>query len=71
MTRLIGATVQQFKDAIETMRKAYPFEDDRTKIVSETDPYYNSHSFLEVTTTDIPTGVKVNLSKEIKIEEDW
>lgn len=71
MTRLSGATIKQFKETIETMRKAYPFEDDKTKIVSDTDPYDLSHTFLEVTTIDIPTGVKVNLSKGIQTEEVW
>ena len=71
MTRLSGATIKQFKETIETMRKAYPFEDDKTRIVSETDSYNMSHTFLEVTTVDESTGVKVNLTKSIESEEVW
>ena len=71
MTKLSGATIKQFKETIETMRKAYPFEDDKTRIVSETDSYNMSHTFLEVTTVDESTGVKVNLTKSIESEEVW
>lgn len=71
MTHLIGATVAQFKETLETMKKVYPFEDDKTKIVSDSNPYDLAHTFLEVTTMDESTGVKVNLSKNIETEEVW
>ena len=65
MTRLRGATVKQFKDALEVMRSVYPYEDERTIISSDINRYTEEHSCLEITTRD-DTGVVVNLSCDVK-----
>ena len=65
MTRLNGATVKQFKDALEIMREVYPFKDEETYIVSDTNLYSCEHSQLEIHTVD-ETGVRVNLSCDVK-----
>ena len=65
MTRLSGATVKEFKDAIELMRTVYPFKDEETMIVSDICLYAEAHNSLEITTVD-KTGVRVNLMCDVK-----
>ena len=65
MTRLSGATVEEFKGALEVMRSVYPYEDEKTYIVSDTSLYSCEHTQLEIHTVD-KTGVRVNLSCDVK-----
>ena len=65
MTHMTGATVKQFKDALEVMRKIYPFEDDKTFISSDVNRYTEEYSALEIVTRD-ESGVVVNLSCDVK-----
>lgn len=65
MTRLNGATVEEFKKALEVMRMVYPFKDEETYIVSDTDLYSYEHTQLEIHTVD-KTGVRVDLSCDVK-----
>jgi len=64
MTHMSGATVKQFKDALEVMRTVYPYKDENTRIVSDTSLYAAAHTYLEIATRD-ETGVMVNLSCDI------
>ena len=69
MTRLNGAPVKGFKDAIELMRTVYPFKDEETFVVSDMCLYAESHNCLEITTVD-KTGVRVNLMCDVKEVND-
>lgn len=65
MTHMSGATVKQFKDALEIMHGVYPYKDEDTRIVSDVSPYSCEHYSLEIATRD-ETGVRVNLSCDIR-----
>jgi len=65
MTHMTGATVKQFKDALEVMRTVYPYKDEDTRIVSDVSLYSCEHYSLEIATRD-ETGIRVNLSCDIK-----
>ena len=65
MTRLSGATVKEFMDALDVMRTVYPFKDEETMIVSDMCLYAEAHNSLEITTVD-KTGVRVNLMCDVK-----
>ena len=62
----MNGTIKQFKDAIEEMRKIYPYKDEYTQlrtynIVSE------EHNRLELCTVDQETGITVCMSKVIRV----
>lgn len=69
MTYLSGATVKEFKNALEVMRSVYPFKDEETRIVSDMNPCAQAHNSLEITTVD-KTGVRVNLMCDVKEVND-
>lgn len=62
-----GATVKQFVDAIEEMRKVYPFKDESTRM-SIMDSCRMTPNHLTVITTDERTGVVITMSKDIPSE---
>lgn len=65
MTRLNGATVKEFKDALEVMREVYPYKDEETYIRNDVNYSSMEHSVLEISTID-KTGVMVHLSCCVK-----
>ena len=64
MTHMSGATVKQFKDALEIMHGVYPYKDEKTRIVSDTDLCAMGHYSLVIATRD-ESGVVVNLSCDL------
>lgn len=59
-----GATVKQFMDAIEEMRKVYPFKDESARMAIM-DFHRMTPNHLTVITTDEKTGVVITMSKDI------
>lgn len=68
MTRLSGASVKEFKDAIEKMRGVYTFEDEDAIIVSDCCLVEMKHSMLEIRVQD-KSGVIVTMTCEVGDEE--
>ena len=62
-----GATVKQFLDALETMRRIYPFKDEETRL-SVMDCRTLSPNCLTVTTMNEKSGVFITMSKDIPRE---
>lgn len=60
----MNGTIKQFKDAIEEMRKIYPFKDELTHL-STYNIMSKEHNMLELRTVDKETGITVCLSKVI------
>ena len=61
---MTGGTVKQFKDALEEMRKIYPFDDGKTRIVLR-EPLTNNANKLTVLTVDEESQVFITMSKNI------
>ena len=68
MTRLSGASVREFKDAIEKMKGVYAFEDEDAIIVSDCCLVEMKHSMLEIRVQD-KSGVAVTMTCEVGDEE--
>lgn len=68
MTRLSGATVTGFKDALLKMKEVYPYDDDKTVILSDSTMRSLEHSCLEIRTED-DNGTMVTLFREIEVKE--
>lgn len=64
MTRLSGASVKEFKEAIEKMRGVYSFKDEDAFIVSDTCLVEMQHRMLEVSVQD-KSGVVVTMTCEV------
>lgn len=62
----MNGTVKQFKDAIEEMRKIYPFKDEYTHL-SIYNTVSEEHKRLELCTVDKETGITVCMSKVIGV----
>lgn len=65
MTKLSGATVREFREALELMRGVYPFKDDKTRVVSDLDMPAGRHCNLEISTIDEATGVQINMQTKV------
>lgn len=61
---MTGGTVKQFKDALEEMRKIYPFEDEKTRVDTRS-LFTNNANSLTIITTDEETGIAIEMSKNI------
>lgn len=62
----MNGTIKQFKDAIEEMRKIYPFKDEYTQL-STYNIMSKEHNMLELRTVDKETGITVCMSKVIGV----
>lgn len=59
-------TVKQFKDALEEMKMIYPYEEKKTYLSTHNIlECRNISSFLEVTTEDEITGIKITMAKDV------
>ena len=59
-------TVKQFKDALEEMKMIYPYEEDSTYLSTHNIlECRNMYSFLEVTTEDQATGIRITMAKDV------
>lgn len=61
---MTGGTVKQFKDALEEMRKIYSFDDEKTRMCTDS-RFAKTPSNLTIVTTDEETGVVIEMSKDI------
>lgn len=59
-----GGTVKQFKDALEEMRKIYPFDDAKTRLDTHSRFTDNANS-LTIVTTDVETNIVIEMTKSI------
>lgn len=55
-------TVKQFKDALEEMKKIYPYDDEKTQLTTH-NIMTMSCDVLEISTTDEDTGIKIVMAK--------
>lgn len=62
---LRGGTVKQFKDALDEMKKIYPYDDEKTRLCT-LDCTTQSHDRVEIYTVDDSTGIEITMSKFIK-----
>lgn len=65
----MNGTVKQLKDALETMRKVYPYNDEKTMFKMSGSDICMCDTVATLSTIDEATGVGIQLSKEI-IEYD-
>lgn len=68
MTKLRGATVTGYKDALLKMKEVYPYDDDKTMILSDSNLLSLEHACLEIRTED-DNGTVVTLFREIEVKE--
>ena len=61
---MTGGTVKQFKDALEEMRKIYPFDDEKTRMDTHS-VFTNNENNLTIITIDEETGIGIQLTKNI------
>lgn len=57
-----------FKDALLKMKEVYPYDDDKTIILSDSNLLSLEHACLEIRTSD-KNGTMVTLFREIEVEE--
>ena len=58
-------TIKNLKDTLETMRKVYEYEDDKTNFYNN----FSGEKVLHISTTDEETGVYIEMSKSL-VEDD-
>lgn len=58
-----------FKDALLKMKEVYPYDDDKTMIVSDSVLVSMEHACLEIRTTD-ENGTVVTLFREIEVRRE-
>ena len=58
-------TIKNLKDTLETMRKVYEYEDDKTNFYNN----FSGEKVLHISTTDEETGVYIEMSKSL-VEAD-
>ena len=66
---MVGGTVKQFKDALEEMKKLFPYNEEKTRISTIDEKGYDNHR-LTIVTTDEETGIFIQMSKQIDREGD-
>ena len=54
-------TIKNLKDTLETMRKVYEYEDDKTNFYNN----FSGEKVLHISTTDEETGVYIEMSKSL------
>lgn len=63
-----GGTVKQFLEALDEMRKIYPFKDEETHICTR-DIRNLSHNTLSIRTADEKTGIYIEMTKDLMWRE--
>ena len=64
----MNMTITEFNETLETMRKAYSFKDDKTRIVSLYNIKNNSYDSIEIATIDEETKTQIVMTKEVERE---
>ena len=59
-----GATVKNFKDALEEMRKVYDYKDEETRVCIVDERGFAPNS-LSITTVDEKTEIKIMMTKRL------
>ena len=54
-------TIKNLKDTLETMRRVYEYEDDKTNFYTN----FSGEKVLHISTTDEETGVYIEMSKSL------
>lgn len=62
----MNMTITEFNETLETMRKAYPFKDDKTRIISFYDLKSNSNNQIALCTVDEDTKTEITMVKEVE-----
>ena len=63
-------TVQELKDTINIMKKAYLFDDETSEIFNDEDFANGGYKGIVIRTTDKKSGTKVILKRDYLREED-
>ncbi len=61
----MSGTVKQLKDALETMRKIYQYDEEKTCFDMESNIYRAFNTVAVIRTKDEETGVEIKMSKEL------
>lgn len=64
----MNMTITEFNETLETMRKAYPFKDDTTKICNLYNIRDNCCDRIEIATVDEETMTRIVMTKEVERE---
>ena len=59
-------TIKNLKDTLETMRRVYEYEDDKTNFYNN----FSGEKVLHISTTDEETGVYIEMSKSLVEDEE-
>ena len=59
-------TIKSLKDTLETMRRVYEYEDDKTNFYNN----FSGEKVLHISTTDEETGVYIEMSKSLVEDEE-
>lgn len=69
-SKLRGITVKQFKDTLESMRKVYNFDDEKTRLSDCIDCFNGRIGNVEINTIDEENEVVVCLTKRVEQGEE-
>ncbi len=61
---MTGGTVKQFKEALDEMKKIYPFDDKKTRMDTRS-VFTDNANNLTIITIDEETGIGIQLTKNI------
>ena len=64
----MNMTITEFNETLETMRKAYPFKDDTTRICNLYNIRDNCYDRIEIATVDEETKTQIVMTKEVERE---
>lgn len=65
MNDLYGASIAQFKNALDEMKTIYDFDEDKTYFGTIKDARSQTFSCLEIMTRDEKTGINIWMNKHI------
>lgn len=65
-----GITVKQFKDTLESMKKIYNYDDEKTRLSSCIDLIRGGIGEVEIMTIDNETGVLICMTKKVETSEN-
>ena len=66
----MNGTVKQFLDALEEMREIYPFEDEKTRIVTYDIITPKINDALQISTVDEKTGIHICMDKHLEVKNE-
>lgn len=62
----MNATISEFNETLEIMRKVYPFKNDTTRLHNLYNMRDDCYDIIEISTIDEETNTRIILSKEVE-----